>query len=203
MAEVTLDDILSAAERLENVASVTPVMTSTTVDALTRGSILLKCENFQRTGSFKFRGAYNTLARMSADNSPPGVLTYSSGNHAQALALAGKLLDVPVTVIMPSDAPRVKANATRGYGAEIIEYSRDEITREELAAAVAEERSLPIVPPYDHPDIVAGQGTVGLELISAFPDLDALLVCCGGGGLLSGCAIAVKSTNPNTQVIGV
>ncbi|MBT8399010.1 MAG: pyridoxal-phosphate dependent enzyme, partial [Rhodothermia bacterium] len=126
-----------------------------------------------------------------------------SGNHAQALALAGKLLDVPVTVIMPSDAPRVKADATRDYGAEIIEYSRDEITREELAAAVAEERSLPIVPPYDHPDIVAGQGTVGLELISSLPDLDALLVCCGGGGLLSGCAIAVKSTNPNTQVIGV
>ncbi len=203
MAEVTLDDILSAAERLSNIASVTPVMTSATMDGITKAGVVLKCENFQRTGSFKFRGAYNTLAKMSMEKGAAGVLTYSSGNHAQALALAGRLLDVPVTVIMPSDAPRVKAEATLDYGAEIIEYSRDEITREELAAAVAKERSLPIIPPYDHPDIVAGQGTVGLELISAFPGLDDLIVCCGGGGLLSGCAIAVKSKSPNTRVIGV
>lgn len=203
MAEISLDDIRSAADRLEGVATITPIMTSATMDALTQARILLKCENFQRTGSFKFRGAYNTLSKMSLDRRAKGVLTYSSGNHAQALALSGKLLDVPVTVVMPSDAPRVKVEATRGYGAEVIEYSRDETTREELAASVAKERSLPIIPPYDHPDIVAGQGTVGLELISSFPRLDVLLVCCGGGGLLSGCAIAVKSTNPETRVIGV
>lgn len=203
MVDVTLDDIQSAAQRLKDVASVTPVMKSATMDALTRASVLVKCENFQRTGSFKFRGAYNTLRKMTAGARPPGVLTYSSGNHAQALALAGKLLDIPVTVIMPSDAPHVKAAATRDYGAEIIEYSRDEITREELAAKVAHDRSLPIIPPYDHPDIVAGQGTVGLELIAAFPDLDELVVCCGGGGLLSGCAIAVKSNSPSTRLIGV
>ncbi|MDX1488272.1 MAG: pyridoxal-phosphate dependent enzyme, partial [Acidiferrobacterales bacterium] len=168
---VSAEDISLAAGRLDGIANRTPVVSSRTLNRRAGASVHVKCENLQRTGSFKFRGAYNALAIMAAEGKR-AALTYSSGNHAQALALAGNLLGVSVTVIMPSDAPAVKREATRDYGADIIEYERSETTREALAARVAHERSLPIVPPYDHPDVVAGQGTVGLELLSERPELD-------------------------------
>ncbi len=173
------------------------------LDEVVAAPLFLKCENFQRTGSFKFRGAFNALSRLDATAKARGVLTYSSGNHAQALSLAGRLQGIAVTVVMPDDAPAVKVRATKSYGAEIITYSRAQTTREELAAELAKERGLPTIPPYDHPDIVAGQGTVGLELATEISSLSHLIVCCGGGGLLSGCAIAAKSLNPNIHVVGV
>ena len=173
------------------------------MNARTGTSVYFKCENFQRAGAFKFRGAYNALAQLSPKQRRRGVLTYSSGNHAQAVALAGRLLKIPTTIVMPDDAPAVKLAATRGYGAEVVLYNRAEITREELGRQIAEERGLPLIPPYDHPDVVAGQGTAAKELIEAVPDLDWLLVCCGGGGLLSGCAITAKALAPGCRVIGV
>lgn len=200
---VTYADVRAAAERLDGVARRTPVMTSRTVDARTGATVFFKCENLQRTGAFKFRGAYHAISRLSADVRRRGVLTYSSGNHAQAVALAGRLLDVRATIIMPQHAPAVKLAATRGYGAEVILYDPDEVTREALGAQIAEERGLPIIPPYDHPDVVAGQGTAGQELIEDAGGLDALLVCCGGGGLLSGCALAADALAPGCRVIGV
>jgi threonine dehydratase len=200
---VTFDDITAAAARLDGNASRTPVMTSRTLDARVSGSAFLKCENFQRAGAFKFRGAFNALSLLNEDQRRTGVLTYSSGNHAQATALAGRLLGVPVTVIMPDDAPTVKLQATKGYGATIVTYSRAETTREELAAVMSTERRLPVIPPYDHPHVVAGQGTAGLELLEDVENLDVLLVCCGGGGLLSGCAIAARQLRPAIRIIGV
>ncbi|MEM1127980.1 MAG: threo-3-hydroxy-L-aspartate ammonia-lyase [Bacteroidota bacterium] len=200
---VTFADVQAAAKRLRGVAHRTPVLTSRTLDARVGASVLVKAENFQRTGSFKFRGAYNAIAALDPAVRARGVLTYSSGNHAQGLALAGRLLDVPVTVIMPSDAPAAKRIATEEYGAEVIIYHRHEITREELGQALSTERGLPIIPPYDHPAIVAGQGTAGLELFEEAGPLDVLLVCCGGGGLLSGCALAARALAPNCRVIGV
>ncbi len=200
---VTFDDVEAAAERIRGVAHHTPVHTSRTFDERFGARFFFKCENFQRAGAFKFRGAYNALARLTNKGRRDGVLTFSSGNHAQALALAGRLLNVPTTIIMPSDAPRVKLDATRDYGAEIITYDRASITREELGRRIAEERRLPIVPPYDHPDIVAGQGTTAHELLEQAGSLDLLLVCCGGGGLLSGCALAAKALQPNCRVVGV
>ncbi|NNE48209.1 MAG: threo-3-hydroxy-L-aspartate ammonia-lyase [Rhodothermales bacterium] len=200
---VTFDDVTAAAARLDGNANRTPVMTSRTLDAHVSGSAFLKCENFQRAGAFKFRGAFNALSMLNEDQRRTGVLTYSSGNHAQATALAGRLLGVPVTVIMPDDAPRVKLEATKGYGATVVTYSREETTREELAAAMSTERRLPVIPPYDHPHVVAGQGTAGLELLEDVENLDLLLVCCGGGGLLSGCAIAARQLRPEIRIIGV
>lgn len=200
---VAYGDIEAAHQRLFSVAHKTPVLTSRTVNDRTNSQVFFKCENFQRTGSFKFRGAYNALAQLSKEQKQRGVLTYSSGNHAQAIALAGKLLGIPTTVVMPQDAPEVKIAATRGYGAEIILYERTTTTREELAQNLANERQLTIIPPYDHPHIVAGQGTTAKELIEEVGQLDMLLVCCGGGGLLSGCAIAAKTLSPNCRVVGV
>lgn len=200
---VTYPDIEAAAARLAGIANQTPVMTSRTINARTGVSVYFKCENFQRAGAFKFRGAYNALAQVSPEQRQHGVLTYSSGNHAQAVALAGRLLNVPATIVMPDDAPAVKLAATRGYGAEVVLYNRAEITREELGRRIAEERGLPLIPPYDHPEVVAGQGTAAKELIEAVPDLDWLLVCCGGGGLLSGCGIAAKALAPGCRVVGV
>ena len=200
---VSYADVQAAAERLEGIVRRTPVMTSRTADERTGAAAFFKCENLQRTGAFKLRGAYNAMSRLSEDERRRGVLTYSSGNHAQAVALAGKLLDVRATIIMPQNAPAVKKAATQGYGAEIIFYDPDEVTREELCAQVAEERGLPIIPPYDHPDVVAGQGTAGKELIEDAEGLDVLLVCCGGGGLLSGCALAADALAPGARVIGV
>lgn len=200
---VTYDDVLQAADRLSGIAHQTPVVTSTTLNQITGARVYLKCENFQRTGAFKFRGAYNALSQIDPNQKKRGVLTYSSGNHAQALALAGKLLSIPVIVVMPHDAPDIKVRATRGYGADIIFYEKSEITREKLARQISEERGLPIIPPYDHAHIVAGQGTVGHELFIECPELDVLIVCCGGGGLLSGCSISAKSMNPECRVYGV
>jgi threo-3-hydroxy-L-aspartate ammonia-lyase len=200
---VTYADIEAAAKRLTNVAHKTPVLTSRTVNERTNSQVFFKCENFQRAGSFKFRGAYNALSQLSDEQKQRGVLTFSSGNHAQGIALAGKLLGIPTTIVMPHDAPEVKLAATRGYGAEVILYDRAEMKREELAKQLAGERQLTIIPPYDHPHIIAGQGTTAKELIEEVGELDMLLVCCGGGGLLSGCAIATKTLSPNCRIIGV
>ncbi|MBK5256965.1 MAG: threo-3-hydroxy-L-aspartate ammonia-lyase [Vicinamibacteria bacterium] len=200
---VTYADVTSAEERLLGVAIRTPVITSRTVDERVGGRIFFKCENLQRGGAFKFRGAYNALARLTADQRKRGVITYSSGNHAQAIALASRLLGIPATIVMPKDAPAVKAEATRGYGGEVITYDKHQTTREELAARLAKEKGLTVIPPYDHPDVIAGQGTAAKELIDDVPDLDLLLVPCGGGGFLSGCAITVDALLPGGRIIGV
>ena len=171
-ALVEFDDIEAAAARLRGVAHRTPVFRSRTLDALTGGEIHLKAESLQRTGAFKFRGAFNALSLLTDAAKAHGVLAYSSGNHAQAMALAGRELGIGVTIIMPTDAPAVKLEATRGYGAEIIPYDRTETTREELAAQIAAERGLTIIPPYDHPHVVAGQGTAALELIQDYGPFD-------------------------------
>ncbi|EDX74300.1 Pyridoxal-phosphate dependent enzyme superfamily [Coleofasciculus chthonoplastes PCC 7420] len=200
---VTYTDIEAAVKRLRTHAHITPVLTSTTVNQRTQAQAFFKCENFQRTGSFKFRGAFNALSQLSTAQKQRGVITYSSGNHAQAIALSCQLLNIPTTIVMPENAPDVKLAATRGYGAEVILYEPAETIREELAKKLAAERHLTIIPPYDHPDIIAGQGTVAKELIEQIGQLDILLVCCGGGGLLSGCAITAKTLFPNCRVIGV
>lgn len=200
---VDYSDVAEAARHLDGIVHRTPVMTARTVNDRVNAEVFFKCENFQRIGAFKIRGAYNALRQLDAGVKERGVLTYSSGNHAQAVALAGRLLDIPATIIMPENAPAVKLNATRGYGAEIITYDPESTTREELAQNIAAERDLPIIPPYDHPHVVAGQGTAGDELFDEVGALDALLVCCGGGGLLSGCAIAAKHHAADCTVIGV
>jgi threo-3-hydroxy-L-aspartate ammonia-lyase len=200
---VTIADIEAAANRLAGVAHRTPVLTSRTVSDRTHSQVFFKCENFQRTGSFKFRGAYNALSQLTEEQKQKGVLTFSSGNHAQGIALAGQLLKIRTIVAMPDDAPSVKLVATRGYGAEVILYNRKETNREELAHKLLKEKALTLIPPYDHPHIVAGQGTAARELIQEVGELDLLLVCCGGGGILSGSAIATKAALPNCRVIGV
>lgn len=200
---ITYTDIEAAAMRLAGQAHLTPVLTSTTVNERTKSEVFFKCENFQRTGSFKFRGAYNALAQLSDEQKQRGVLAYSSGNHAQAVALAGSLLRIQTTIVMPDNAPTVKQAATRGYAAEVILYNPLETKREELGQTIAWERGLTIIPPYDHPHVVAGQGTVAKELIEEVGSLDLLLVCCGGGGLLSGSAIAANRLSPACQVVGV
>ncbi|NMG19966.1 threo-3-hydroxy-L-aspartate ammonia-lyase [Brasilonema bromeliae] len=200
---VTITDVEAAAKRLAGIAHRTPVLTSRTVNERTNAQVFFKCENFQRTGSFKFRGAYNALSQLSEEQKQKGVLTFSSGNHAQATALAGQLLNIPTTIAMPDDAPAVKLSATRGYGGEVVLYNRKQTNREELAQTLLTERGGVMIPPYDHPHIVAGQGTAAKELIQEVGELDLLLVCCGGGGLLSGSAIATKAVLPNCRVIGV
>ncbi|NMG10217.1 threo-3-hydroxy-L-aspartate ammonia-lyase [Brasilonema sp. UFV-L1] len=200
---VTITDIEAAAKRLAGIVHRTPVVTSRTVNDRTNAQVFFKCENFQRTGSFKFRGAYNALSQLSQEQKQKGVLTFSSGNHAQATALAGQLLNIHTTIVMPDDAPAVKLAATRGYGAEVILYNRKQTNREELAQTLLTERGGVMIPPYDHPHIVAGQGSAAKELIEEVGELDLLLVCCGGGGLLSGSAIATKVVLPNCRVIGV
>jgi threo-3-hydroxy-L-aspartate ammonia-lyase len=200
---VTYADIEAAAVRLSGQANQTPVLTSRMIDDRTHSQVFFKCENFQRTGSFKFRGAYNALSQLSATQKRQGVLTFSSGNHAQAIALSGKLLGIATTVVMPANAPAVKQAATRGYGAEVILFDQSEISREALAQQLATERGLTMIPPYDHPDVVSGQGTAAKELFETVGSLDLLLVCCGGGGLLSGSAIAAHALSPNCRVVGV
>ncbi len=202
-ALIQFDDIEAAAARLRGVAHRTPVFRSRTLDALTGGEVHLKAESLQRTGAFKFRGAFNALSLLTDAAKARGVLAYSSGNHAQAMALAGRELGIDVTIIMPTDAPAVKLEATHGYGAQIIPYDRSETTREELAERISAERGLTIIPPYDHPHVVAGQGTAALELFQDAGAMDVLLTPCGGGGLLSGSAIAAKAMHPPCRVIGV
>jgi len=200
---VTYDDVAAAAERLAGRARRTPALTSRHVDRRTGAQVFFKCENFQRAGAFKFRGAFNALSRLDQEARRRGVLAYSSGNHAQAVALAGQLLGIPALIVMPQDAPQVKLDATRGYGAEIVLYDKRTAVREELAAKIAKERGLAVIPPYDHPDVVAGQGTAAKELIEEVGRLDYLFVCVGGGGLISGCAIAADALSPACRVIGV
>jgi threo-3-hydroxy-L-aspartate ammonia-lyase len=200
---VTIRDVEAAAKHLAGIAHRTPVLTSRTVNQRTQTQAFFKCENFQRTGSFKFRGAYNALSQLSVEQKHSGVLTFSSGNHAQAIALSGQLLNIPTTIVMPDDAPTVKQTATRGYGAEVILYNKWETNREELAQNLSQQRGLTLIPPYDYPHVIAGQGTAAKELIEEVGELDLLLVCCGGGGLLSGSAISAKSLSPNCKIIGV
>ena len=197
------DDVRAAAERLRGTAHRTPVMTSRTLDERVGAHVLFKCENLQRGGAFKFRGAFNAVSRLTDDERARGVLAYSSGNHAQAVALTGRLLGVRTAVVMPDDAPAAKVEATRGYGAEVILYDRAGRTREEIAAELQAERGMSLVPPYDHPDVVAGQGTAALELLEDAGALDALVAPCGGGGLLSGTALAARALAPGCRVVGV
>ncbi len=201
-ARVTYQDIEAAARRLEGVAHRTPVVTSRTFDGLAGCHGFFKCENLQRMGAFKFRGAYNALSTLSDAEKKRGVVAFSSGNHAQAVALAGRMLGIPRTIVMPADAPRVKLDATRGYGAEVVTYGENE-DRHELAQRIASERGLTLIPPFDHPHIIAGQGTTAKEMLEETGPLDILLVPCGGGGLLSGCAVAAKHMFPSIKVIGV
>jgi threonine dehydratase len=181
----------------------TPVLTSSTLDRQLGVSVFFKCESFQRTGSFKFRGASHALARLDDAARARGVITYSSGNHAQALAAAGRRLGVAVTVVMPGSAPAVKRAATEGYGAAIVSYDPKRESREVIGRALAEERGLVLIPPYDHADVIAGQGTAAAELIEEVPDLDLLLAPTGGGGLLSGCAVATRHLAPRCRVVGI
>jgi threonine dehydratase len=200
---ITYADVDAAARRLDGVAHRTPVMTSRTFDERVGAQVFFKCENLQRTGAFKFRGGFNAVHQLSAEQKERGVITYSSGNHAQAIALAGRLLGVDATIVMPETAPQVKLEATRGYGAEIVTYDPEETVREELGQEIAEERGLTLIPPYDHPHVAAGQGTAGKELFEQVGALDLLLVCLGGGGLLSGCALAAGHHAPDCTVVGV
>jgi len=199
---VTFDDIAAAHERIKPQARRTPVLSSSTIDALTGARVFFKCENFQRMGAFKFRGAFNALSQLGPQERRRGVLAFSSGNHAQAVALAGRILSIKTVIVMPEDAPRVKLDATRGYGGEVVVYRKGE-KREEVSARLVEEKNLTLIPPFDHPHIIAGQGTAAKELIEDAGVLDALLVPCGGGGLLSGCAVAARRLLPDCRVIGV
>ena len=200
---VSYEDVAGAARRLEGHAHRTPVLTSATVNERTGAKAFFKCENFQRMGAFKFRGAYNALSQLSSDEKKRGVLAYSSGNHAQAVALAGRLLGVKPVIVMPMDAPPVKVEATRGYGAEVVLYDKHKEDRDTFARKLAAERGMAVIPPFDHPHVVAGQGTAAKELFEEVGPLDYLLVCCGGGGLLSGCAIAAHALSAECKSIGV
>ena len=195
--------IKQASARLRRQANVTPVQTSRTFNGIVGAEVYLKCENFQRVGAFKFRGAFNAISQLSHEQKARGVLTYSSGNHAQAIALAGRLLEVKSTIIMPKNAPAIKRAATESYGATVIDYDPQETTRETLAQALLQENAMTLIPPYDHEDVVAGQGTATLEFHEQVPGLDLLLAPCGGGGLLSGTAVATKNVAPQCKVIGI
>ena len=199
---VTFEDIRAAHERVKGRAVRTPVLNSAAFDERVGARVYFKCENLQNMGAFKFRGAYNALSLLSKEEKSRGVVAFSSGNHAQAVALAGKLLGIKTVIVMPEDAPKVKLEGTRGYGAEVILYKKNQ-SREEIAKALASERSLALIPPFNHPHVIAGQGTTAKELIEETGPLDALLVPCGGAGLLSGCAIAAKTLAPACRVIGV
>jgi threonine dehydratase len=199
----TFADIESAAGQIDGTAHHTAIVTSRSVDGRTGAQVFFKCENLQRAGAFKFRGAYNAMSRLLPDQRRHGVVAFSSGNHAQAVALAGRLLDIPTVIVMPTDAPTVKRIATQGYGGEIVSYDREREDREAIGSRLAAERSLTVIPPYDHPHILAGAGTAARELFLDVGPLDLLLVPCGGGGLLAGSALAAQSLSPQCQVIGV
>ncbi|RZL42820.1 MAG: threo-3-hydroxy-L-aspartate ammonia-lyase [Variovorax sp.] len=199
----TYEDVAIAAERLRHQAHRTPVLRSSTADARWGARFFFKCENFQRMGAFKFRGAFNALARFDATQRQGGAIAFSSGNHAQAVALSARLLDMPALIVMPQDAPAAKLAATRGYGAEVVLYDRFAQDREALTRRLAAERGMTLVPPYDHADVIAGQGTAAKELFEEVGPLDALYVCLGGGGLISGSALAAKALSPGCRVYGV
>ena len=196
-------DVAAAHARLQGVAHRTPVHTSQTANALTGAQLFFKCENFQRMGAFKFRGAYNALAQFTAEQRKSGVCAFSSGNHAQGLALSAQLLGIPAAIVMPLDSPAVKMTATRGYGAEVITYDRYTQDREAIGRQLAQERGMTLIPPYDHAHVMAGQGTAAIELFEDTGPLDLLLICLGGGGLLSGCAVVAHQLSPGCRVIGV
>ncbi|MFL5802512.1 MAG: pyridoxal-phosphate dependent enzyme [Roseiflexaceae bacterium] len=200
---ITFAAVQAARERLHGVATLTPVVTSRTLDALAGRAVFLKCENLQRGGAFKFRGAYNTISQLPEQSRARGVLAFSSGNHAQGVALAARLLGAPAVICMPDDAPPVKVAATRGYGAEVVFYDRLKDDREAVARRVAEERGMTLVPPYDHPQIMAGAGTAAIELVEQVHDLDTIVAPIGGGGLIAGTAVAAHGARPAIQVVGV
>ncbi|SBV97675.1 Serine racemase [uncultured delta proteobacterium] len=200
---ISYDDIVAAHERIRYVAHRTPVFTSTTANELAGAELFFKCDNFQRMGAFKFRGAYNALSQFSPEQRKRGVVAFSSGNHAQAVALSAKLLRIPATIIMPEDAPAAKVAATKGYGAEVVFYNRYTQDRLAIGKKMAEERGVTLIPPYDHPHVMAGQGTAAKELFEEAGPLDVLLVPLGGGGLLSGSAVAAKALKPDCAVFGV
>ena len=200
---VDFAEVQAAADRLAGVAHWTPTLTSRTLDERTGARVFLKAESLQRMGAFKFRGAYNAVARLDPATRARGVVTFSSGNHAQAVALAAKLHDIPATIVMPEDAPPAKLAATAGYGAEVVLYDRYGADRHAIGVRIAAERGATLIPPYDHPDVVAGQGTAALELFEEVGELDLLLVCVGGGGLLAGSAVVAAALSPGTAVVGV
>jgi threo-3-hydroxy-L-aspartate ammonia-lyase len=200
---INFNDIQEAAKRLKGVANRTPVLSSRTANALSGAELFFKCENYQRMGAFKFRGAYNALAQFNPEQRKAGVCAFSSGNHAQGIALSAQILGIPAAIVMPLDSPSVKLAATRGYGAEVITYDRYKDDREAIAKKLSQERGMTLIPPYDHAHVMAGQGTAALELLEEVGQLDTLLVCLGGGGLISGSAVAAKHLNPKIRVIGV
>jgi threo-3-hydroxy-L-aspartate ammonia-lyase len=199
----TFADVIAAAVCIKDHAHRTPVATSRTVNREFGAEVFFKCENFQRAGAFKFRGAFNALSKFSDEQRRAGVVAFSSGNHAQAIALSARLLGMPATIVMPHDAPASKVAATRGYGGDVVVYDRYEQDREQIGRDLAEKRGLTLIPPYDHPDIVAGQGTAAKELFDEVGPLDALFVCLGGGGLLSGSALASRALAPKCKLYGV
>ena len=201
--QVRYEDIEAAALRIAGQAHRTPVMTSSSVNVRTGALVFFKCENLQRMGAFKFRGAFNALAKLTLKERERGVIAFSSGNHAQAVALAGRELGIATIIVMPTDAPAVKLEATRGYGAEVVLYDPKTQNRESIARGIAGKRGLTLIPPFDHPDIIAGQGTAAKELIDETGPLDYLFVPCGGGGLISGSALAAAALSPGCKVIGV
>ena len=203
MPELSYANVLAAAAAIREVATRTPVLTSRHVDEAVGASVYFKCENFQRVGAFKFRGAYNALSRFSAAQKRAGAVAFSSGNHAQAVALAAKLLGMPALIVMPSDAPPAKLAATRGYGAEVVLYERMSEDREALARRLVAERGGTLIAPFDNSEVIAGQGTAAKELFEEVGPLDFLFVCVGGGGLISGCALAAAELSPACKVIGV
>lgn len=201
--ELTFQMILEARERLAGVARRTPVLTSRQINERTGGEIFFKAENLQRAGAFKFRGAYNKLASLPPDVRRAGVLAYSSGNHAQAVALSSRLFGIPAVIVMPADAPRIKVEATRGYGAEVVFYDRYTENRVEIGEQLCHKRGLAMVPPYDDYQVMAGAGTATLELLEEVPDLDDLVVCCSGGGLIAGAAVTARQLRPSIRLLGV
>ena len=203
MVNKLFDLVKKAQKRLEGHAHMTPIMTSQTLDDIAGAQIFLKCENLQRMGAFKFRGAYNAMSQLTESQKKRGVITYSSGNHAQAVALVGRLLGIRTVVVMPDNAPEIKRQATEAYGATVIGYDPEETTREKICRDLERKHGHTLVPPYDHINIVAGQGTAAMELLQEVKTLNMLLVPCGGGGLLSGCAVAVKALHPKCRVIGI
>ena len=199
----TYEDVAQAAERILGVAHRTPVLTSRTVNEEFGAEIFFKCENMQRMGAFKFRGGYNALAKFSPEQRRAGVVAFSSGNHAQAIALSARILGMPATIVMPQDAPAAKVAATRGYGATVVTYDRYTEDREQIGRELAEKHGLTLIPPYDHADVIAGQGTAAKELFEEVGPLDAFFVCLGGGGLLSGSALATRALSPGCLLYGV
>ena len=199
----TFDDVSAAAQRIAGHAHRTPVLRSRTADAELDAQLFFKCENLQRMGAFKFRGAFNALSKFDAQQRRAGVVAFSSGNHAQAIALSAQLLGMPATIVMPQDAPAAKVAATKGYGGKVVLYDRYTEDREQIGRTLAEEQGLTLIPPYDHPDVIAGQGTAAMELLQDTGPLDALFVCLGGGGLLSGSALAARALSPQCKVYGV